>query len=101
MSERAQNNEAMEELNNAWGEDWVSEPQADYSSFTKGQFLDDIERRLKLFMLRCVKVCLIYPKTTTLGTLGNNSFGLRHRPLLTFALSVGDEVKRNTLPNSA
>jgi four helix bundle protein len=51
----------MEELNDAWGEGWVSEPMADYSSFTKGQFLDDIERRLKLFMLRCVKVCRMLP----------------------------------------
>jgi four helix bundle protein len=62
MSERAKNNGVMEELSNAWGEDWVSEPQADYSSFTKGQFLDDIERRLKLFMLRCVKVCRMLPQ---------------------------------------
>lgn len=51
----------MEELNDAWGDDWVSEPLADYSTFTKGQFLDDIERRLKLFMLRCVKVCRVLP----------------------------------------
>ena len=51
----------MEELNEIWSDDWVSEPPANYSNFTKGQFLDDIERRLKLFMLRCVKVCRMLP----------------------------------------
>lgn len=52
----------MEELNEIWSDDWMSEPPADYSTLTKGQFLDDIERRLKRLMLRCVKVCRVLPK---------------------------------------
>ena len=43
-------------------QDTVGEPWVDYSSNSKSQFLDDIERRLKLFMLRCVKVCRTLPK---------------------------------------
>ncbi|GAA4460030.1 hypothetical protein GCM10023189_34540 [Nibrella saemangeumensis] len=40
---------------------WVEEPPVEYSGYTKGQFLDDIERRLKQFMLRCIKVCQSLP----------------------------------------
>lgn len=43
-------------------DDWkVEELYADYAGHTKGQFLDDIERCLKGFMLRCVKVCRTLP----------------------------------------
>jgi len=40
----------------------VSEAWVDYSSHSKSQFLDDLEKRLKMFMLRCVKVCRTLPK---------------------------------------
>ncbi|QIP13310.1 four helix bundle protein [Spirosoma aureum] len=43
-------------------EDSVSEACVDYSTHTKNQFLDDIEKRLKLFMLRCIKACRTLPK---------------------------------------
>lgn len=36
---------------------------ADYSAFSKSQFLDDIARRLTSFMLRSVKVCRMLPDT--------------------------------------
>ncbi|WP_338875265.1 four helix bundle protein [Spirosoma sp. SC4-14] len=53
MSERAiYNSENIPESENLIQEAWV-----DYSGQSKSQFLDDIEKRLKLFMLRCVKVC--------------------------------------------
>ncbi|WP_228724251.1 four helix bundle protein [Spirosoma sp. KUDC1026] len=39
------------------------EALADYSQHTKTQFLDDIERRLTGFMVRCVKVCRTLPDT--------------------------------------
>ncbi|GAB4056459.1 four helix bundle protein [Spirosoma litoris] len=53
MSERAMSEiESIEE-----GGDLVSEAWVDYSTYSKSQFLDDLEKRLKLFMLRCVKVC--------------------------------------------
>ncbi|WP_460667160.1 four helix bundle protein [Larkinella knui] len=42
-------------------DDLLNEPWVDYSNYTKGQFLDDLERRLKMFMLRCVKVCRSLP----------------------------------------
>ncbi|AUD01846.1 four helix bundle protein [Spirosoma pollinicola] len=42
--------------------DLVSEAWVDYSAHSKGQFLDDLEKRLKVFMLRCVKVCRTLPK---------------------------------------
>ncbi|WP_083882516.1 four helix bundle protein [Fibrisoma limi] len=59
MSERA--NEIMGDRANGWDDGDVGEPPADYSNHTKSQFLDDVERRLKLFMLRCVKVCRTLP----------------------------------------
>lgn len=53
MSERAiYNSENIPESENLIQEAWV-----DYSGQSKSQFLDDIEKRLKLFMLRWVKVC--------------------------------------------
>ena len=52
----------MNDVNDSWNQGWVTEPSVDYANFTKGQFLDDIERRLKSFMLRCVKVCRVLPK---------------------------------------
>lgn len=39
----------------------VGEPLVNYANYSKGQFLDDIERRLKMFMLRCVKLCRLLP----------------------------------------
>lgn len=44
------------------GESLMSEAWVDYSTHSKGQFLDDLEKRLKMFMLRCVKVCRTLPK---------------------------------------
>ncbi|GAB3692136.1 hypothetical protein GCM10027592_10740 [Spirosoma flavus] len=41
---------------NLFEEAWV-----DYSTYSKSQFLDDLEKRLKLVMLRCVKVCRTLP----------------------------------------
>ncbi|WP_461147764.1 four helix bundle protein [Spirosoma pulveris] len=38
-------------------EDLANEAWVDYSTHSKGQFLDDLEKRLKVFMLRCIKVC--------------------------------------------
>ncbi|GAB3746797.1 four helix bundle protein [Spirosoma pomorum] len=55
MSERAI---ATDELGDVVYEAWV-----DYSTHSKSQFLDDIERRLKTFMLRAVKVCRTLPDT--------------------------------------
>jgi four helix bundle protein len=46
-----------DEKDRYWDEFSVNEPASNYASNTKGQFLDDIERRLKLFMARSVKVC--------------------------------------------
>ncbi len=43
--------------------DLVEEAIADYSAHSKSQFLDDIERRVKGFMLRCVRVCRTLPDT--------------------------------------
>ncbi|WP_020600413.1 four helix bundle protein [Spirosoma panaciterrae] len=52
MSERAiYNSENLQELENIVQEAWV-----DYSGQSKSQFLDDLEKRLKQFMLRCIKV---------------------------------------------
>lgn len=42
--------------------DLASEAWVDYSTQSKGQFLDNLEKRLKVFMLRCVKVCRTLPK---------------------------------------
>jgi four helix bundle protein len=43
-------------------DEWqICEPLTNYETFTKGQFLEDIERRLRQFMLRCVKVCRTLP----------------------------------------
>lgn len=50
----------MEEDTHQWDDldgFWVGEPPADYANYTRNQFLDDIERRLKLFMTRCIKAC--------------------------------------------
>lgn len=53
--------EIMEE-NLDYVEEWqVNELVSDYSAFTKTQFLDDIERRLREFMLRSIKVCRTLP----------------------------------------
>ncbi|MVM31652.1 four helix bundle protein [Spirosoma sp. HMF4905] len=58
MSERAMSeSESVEE-----GGNLISEAWADYSTYSKGQFLDNLEKRLKVFMLRCVKVCRTLPK---------------------------------------
>ncbi|NEU66597.1 four helix bundle protein [Spirosoma agri] len=40
----------------------VGEAFVNYTNHTKGQFLDDIERRLKQFMIRCVNVYRILSK---------------------------------------
>lgn len=58
MSERAMSE--FESVENK--EDLVSEAWVDYSTYSKSQFLDDLEKWLKLFMLRCVKVCRMLPK---------------------------------------
>ncbi|WP_234734630.1 four helix bundle protein [Tellurirhabdus bombi] len=50
----------MSEIDNCDNE-LVGEQPANYSNYSKGQFLDDIERRLKMFMLRCVKLCRSLP----------------------------------------
>ncbi|GAB3692128.1 hypothetical protein GCM10027592_10720 [Spirosoma flavus] len=42
--------------------DLFGEAGVDYSTSSKSQFLDDLEKRLKFFMLRCVKVCRTLPK---------------------------------------
>jgi four helix bundle protein len=42
-------------------ENLVAETFADYSAHPKSQFLDDIERRIRDFMVRCVKVCRTLP----------------------------------------
>jgi four helix bundle protein len=55
MSERAI---ATDELG-----DLVCEAWFDYSTHSKSQFLDDLERRLKTFMLRAVKVYRTLPDT--------------------------------------
>ena len=58
MNERVMvSSELVEEQENL-----VEEAQGDYSTYSKSQFLDDLERRLKLFMLRCVKVCRTLPQ---------------------------------------
>jgi four helix bundle protein len=44
-----------------WDENWLGEPVADYSSFSKSQFLEDIGRRLTNVMLRCLTVCRVLP----------------------------------------
>ena len=52
MSERTiYDSKNLQEQENLVQEAWV-----DYSGQSKSQFLDDLEKRLKLFMLRCVKV---------------------------------------------
>ncbi|GAB4040308.1 four helix bundle protein [Spirosoma gilvum] len=52
MSESAiYDSEALPEMESLFQEAW-----ADYSGHSKSQFLDDLEKRLKLFMLRCIKV---------------------------------------------
>ena len=42
-------------------ENLAEETFADYSAHSKSQFLDDIERRIRDFMVRCVKVCRTLP----------------------------------------
>lgn len=59
MSERATDGLAGDQ--NFMDEWQISEPLVDYSTYTKSQFLDDIERRLRQFMLRSIKVCRILP----------------------------------------
>ena len=49
--------ESVEDREDLVGEAWV-----DYSTHSKSQFLDDLEKRLKLFMLHCVKDCRTLPK---------------------------------------
>ncbi len=44
-----------------WDDELVNEPPADYTSFTKSQFLDDMTRRLNNVMLRCLTVCRALP----------------------------------------
>ncbi len=57
MSERATlAGESLSEV-----EDLVEEALADYSAHSKSQFLDDIERRIRGFMVRCVRVCRTLP----------------------------------------
>ena len=43
-------------------EDLVSDALVDYLTHSKSYFLDDLGKRLKLFMLHCVKVCRTPPK---------------------------------------
>lgn len=61
MSERAMAPE--ENLSSDVVNSLVEEAIADYSTHSKSQFLDDVERRIKGFMLRCVKVCRTLPDT--------------------------------------
>ncbi|CAN5405922.1 hypothetical protein BH09BAC4_BH09BAC4_29810 [soil metagenome] len=58
MSERA----GYESENIEKEGDFISEAWIDYSTHSKSQFLDDLEKRLKLFMLRCIKVCRALPQ---------------------------------------
>ncbi len=58
MSERAEDGLVREDIIDEWQ---ILEPLVDYSAFTKNQFLDDIERRLRQFMLRSIKVCRSLP----------------------------------------
>jgi four helix bundle protein len=51
----------LEEWNEAQGFG-VGEPSAEYVNYSRDQFLNDVERRLKLFMARSVKVCRSLPK---------------------------------------
>ncbi|WP_020600411.1 four helix bundle protein [Spirosoma panaciterrae] len=52
MSERGiYDSQTIPDLENIVQEAWV-----DYSGQSKSQFLDDLEKRLKQFMLRCIKV---------------------------------------------
>lgn len=44
-----------------WDDSFVGEPAADYSTFTKSKFLDDMTRRLNNMMLRSLKVCRTLP----------------------------------------
>ena len=39
----------------------IAEALTDYSTHSKSQFLDDVERRIRAFMIRCVKVCRTLP----------------------------------------
>ncbi|WP_083891521.1 four helix bundle protein [Fibrella aestuarina] len=45
------------------GDDHVGEAPADYASYSKSQFLDDITRRLNNLMLRCLNVCRSLPES--------------------------------------
>ncbi|UFH54157.1 four helix bundle protein [Spirosoma sp. KNUC1025] len=57
MSQRAMyESENIENQETLVNEAWV-----DYSAYSKSQFLDDLEQRLKHFMLRCVRVCRALP----------------------------------------
>ncbi|RIV20574.1 four helix bundle protein [Fibrisoma montanum] len=60
----------MENWEAGWDDGEVGESSFDYSNHTKSQFLDDVERRLKLFMVRCVKVCRTLP-----GSYDGQHFG--------------------------
>ncbi len=42
-------------------ENLAEEAFADYTAHAKSQFLDDVERRIRAFMVRCVKVCRTLP----------------------------------------
>lgn len=52
MSERAM----YDSENTHEEESLISEAWVNYSGYSKSQFLDDLETRLKNFMLRCIKV---------------------------------------------
>lgn len=64
-----------------WDGSFVGEPPADYTTFTKGQFLDDMARRLNILIV--------------------NSFVLLPQPQQTFELLDAAEVLKSILPNLA
>ncbi len=60
MNER-KSDQLITDTDNAGDYFWLEEPAADYAGKSKGQFLNDIERRIKMIMLRCIKVCRVLP----------------------------------------
>lgn len=81
--------------------DLVGEAGVDYSTYSKSQFLDDIERRLKLFMLRCVKVCRTLPRNYDAQHFGHQLIRSSSPAAANFRRFDGAEVRKSLLLNSA
>ena len=77
-------------------EDLVSEAWVDYSTHSKSQFLDDLEKRLKLFMLRCVKLCRTLPKYYEAQHFAHQLICSSSSSALTSEPFEEQEVKKNT-----